>query len=176
MQKYQAISKFLLKQNKIAVIVTFQEIENMLGFALPASAYSHRAWWANTQSHPQAKAWLDVGWKISHVDLEKKEMRLIHPIAFTLNKIVEDGREISLKALFDAENVLFVITGPGGEANALYSWHDIFKSLLKANPRIFGISIDSNHEIFSQMLSELGYSTINSGKVLNSKRSISNFK
>jgi len=54
MQKYRPLGDYLLRQSTVTVSLTFQEMENVLGFALPPSAYSHRAWWANSLAHPQA--------------------------------------------------------------------------------------------------------------------------
>jgi hypothetical protein len=48
---------------------SFKEISKILTFDLPASAYKHQAWWANTKSHPHAKAWMDSGWEVADVYL-----------------------------------------------------------------------------------------------------------
>ena len=49
--------------------MSFQEIERVLGFALPASARTYQAWWANDPKHSQAKAWLDAGAKSGQLDI-----------------------------------------------------------------------------------------------------------
>jgi hypothetical protein len=45
--------------------MSFREIENLLGFDLPASARKYAAWWANadpqTGQHPYSQAWLSAG-------------------------------------------------------------------------------------------------------------------
>lgn len=51
--------------------MTFSEFERILGFALPKSAYFHRAWWANG-SHPQAHIWLDAGYKVELANLKEQ--------------------------------------------------------------------------------------------------------
>jgi hypothetical protein len=49
---------------------TFTEIEQVLGFPLPAAAHKHQAWWANNaKNHTHAQAWLDAGWKTSKANL-----------------------------------------------------------------------------------------------------------
>jgi hypothetical protein len=48
---------------------TFAEISKILTFDLPSSAFKHQAWWANTKSHPHAKAWMDSGWEVDDVYL-----------------------------------------------------------------------------------------------------------
>ncbi|WP_425412033.1 DUF7662 domain-containing protein [Lysinibacillus contaminans] len=39
--------------------------------SLPPSAYNHSAWWANSESHVQAKSWLDVQWEFEDIELGK---------------------------------------------------------------------------------------------------------
>lgn len=52
---------------------TFAELEGILGFELPDSAYIYRPWWANQGlrgGHSQAVAWEMAGWRTSRVDME----------------------------------------------------------------------------------------------------------
>ena len=49
---------------------TFEDIEEILGSALPPSARRHSAWWSNTKSHSQALAWIAAGWKKSSIDMK----------------------------------------------------------------------------------------------------------
>ena len=42
---------------------TFSEIERILGDRLPPSARRHIQWWANTETHHNAKAWMSLDWK-----------------------------------------------------------------------------------------------------------------
>ena len=55
--------------------MSFDEISTVMGAELPKSARDHRAWWANTESHSQALAWISAGWKVDGVDLDNE---LIH--------------------------------------------------------------------------------------------------
>src|SRR5690625_3548800 len=48
--------------------MSFEEISTVMGAELPKSARDHRAWWANTESHSQALAWISAGWKVDGVD------------------------------------------------------------------------------------------------------------
>lgn len=66
--KYEKLKSHLQSINQDRVTMTFAEIEEILGFSLPNSAYKHRAWWSNTDSHTQARAWLDAGWKVSIIN------------------------------------------------------------------------------------------------------------
>lgn len=55
----------------------FKKITEVMGAPLPKSAYDHRAWWANTETHTQALAWIAAGWKVEGVDLEKQSIHLV---------------------------------------------------------------------------------------------------
>lgn len=57
--------------------LAFDTITEVMGAPLPKSAYDHRAWWANTESHSQALAWISAGWKVDGVDLDKKVIHLV---------------------------------------------------------------------------------------------------
>jgi hypothetical protein len=51
------------------VTAGFADIEALLDRPLPSSARRHRAWWANHDGSPQARAWLEAGWCVTAVDL-----------------------------------------------------------------------------------------------------------
>jgi hypothetical protein len=55
--------------------MTFHEIEDLLGFKLPASAYEHEAWWSNNATgHSHAHAWLDLGFRTEAINLVEREV------------------------------------------------------------------------------------------------------
>lgn len=57
--------------------LSFEQISNIMGAPLPRSASDHRAWWANTESHSQALAWISAGWKVEGVNLEDEEINFV---------------------------------------------------------------------------------------------------
>ncbi|MCB0184642.1 MAG: DUF4268 domain-containing protein, partial [Caldilineaceae bacterium] len=70
--RYSPLSTYL--QNEGAeqenIKLTFAKIEQIIGQELPASARVHRSWWANdSQGHVQAQSWLEIGWRVSSVNL-----------------------------------------------------------------------------------------------------------
>ena len=67
LSKYEPLEQMLLLSAQDNVNITFGEIEAILGFPLPASAYTHRPWWANG-GHTQASAWLNAGYKVVQVN------------------------------------------------------------------------------------------------------------
>ncbi|WP_409300673.1 hypothetical protein [Peribacillus sp. SCS-155] len=53
------------------LLLSFQEIESILQFKLPQSAYKYAAWWSNETSgtHSHARAWIMSGWHTSKIRL-----------------------------------------------------------------------------------------------------------
>lgn len=76
--KYYALQKWLQEQKKegsTLLKLNFDEIEQILGESLPESSRSHRSWWANDYStHVQAVAWLNAGWLVDVVALDKGDV------------------------------------------------------------------------------------------------------
>jgi hypothetical protein len=76
MSKYEPLANFLSKLTKEKWTASFAEIEKILGFPLPKSAYQYPAWWANQSGdgHSQKVGWYDAGWKTIAVDLETRRI------------------------------------------------------------------------------------------------------
>lgn len=77
--RYAPLNKHLASMPKATKTyeLSLDEIATIMGAPLPKSAYDHRAWWANTESHSQALAWISAGWKVEAVDLDKKSISLV---------------------------------------------------------------------------------------------------
>lgn len=66
MSIYAPLEERLASASQSDVTLSFDEIERLLGRKLPPSAYDERIkrqWWANTDTHSQARAWLRAGRK-----------------------------------------------------------------------------------------------------------------
>ena len=75
MSKYSPLQHNLQARPPSDTTLTFDEIEKILGFKLPPSAHEHNAWWSNERgSHVQARAWMDAGWKVWHVQKSNKKV------------------------------------------------------------------------------------------------------
>lgn len=75
--KYRALYEHLGKLPSSQWRTTFGEVERILGFRLPASARTHRPWWANSYSGAglsQSLAWQAAGWKTTEVDLGSERL------------------------------------------------------------------------------------------------------
>jgi hypothetical protein len=73
--KYEALPQFLARKDLTIQRISFREIENILGFKLPKSAYEHEAWWSNNPTgHSHARAWLESGWRTESIDLPGRKV------------------------------------------------------------------------------------------------------
>jgi hypothetical protein len=71
--KYSAIAEHLSQQTVDRVILSFEEIEALIGTSLPSSARNYRAWWSTdaSGSHPWVNQWEEVGWRLEQVSLNE---------------------------------------------------------------------------------------------------------
>ena len=69
MSKYEPLLKYLAGQSAKRLTLEMQEIEQILGEQLPASAHRHVVWWSNgtTHHHPQCRAWMENGYHTVYV-------------------------------------------------------------------------------------------------------------
>lgn len=75
MSKYEPLEQFLAAQSGSAIEMSFAQIEELIGDALPASARKHRPWWSNNPSNSViTHAWLNAGFRSAKVDLNKETL------------------------------------------------------------------------------------------------------
>lgn len=77
MSKYIKLTMFLANADFGIWEPSFQEIEEVLGFPLPASARQYQAWWSN-QMRSQSLGWQSAGWKTASVDLDAEKITFIY--------------------------------------------------------------------------------------------------
>jgi DNA-binding XRE family transcriptional regulator len=69
--KYQPLLEYLTRLDDVEVVLTFTEIETIMGEPLPESARQKRAWWSNrSKGALQAKAWMNAGYLVEDLDFE----------------------------------------------------------------------------------------------------------
>jgi hypothetical protein len=68
-KKYRLLSDYLHNSEDDKVRLTFGDIERIIGFKPPPSAYIHRAFWANTKTHSIALSWMSVGFETVEVNI-----------------------------------------------------------------------------------------------------------
>ena len=75
MGKYAPLTRYLREQEKSAITLGFAEVEEILGFSLPGSAYKYPAWWSNSsKGQSQTGAWREAGWETSDVDIRGRKV------------------------------------------------------------------------------------------------------
>lgn len=75
MSKYVPIQHFLEKTGREHIPMSFEQIEEILGFSLPPSALKHRAWWSNNTSNSvMTESWMKAGYKTTDVDMESRRL------------------------------------------------------------------------------------------------------
>lgn len=74
--RYEPLQTYLSTVVEPTIVMTYDEIEKLIGRKLPNTAYgdSWRQWWANTETHSQALAWLRAGWRVTRPDLANKRV------------------------------------------------------------------------------------------------------
>lgn len=72
MSKYAPLGDHLRIATGDELVMTFDQIEEIIGTDLPPSASKHDEWWQNSapgsDSHVQALAWMTTGWRKLRVD------------------------------------------------------------------------------------------------------------
>lgn len=77
MSKYDPLFQHL-DRSQGTVELVFADVEELLGFPLPASAYRHAAWWSNSGgTHVQSAAWQAAGYKTEQVDIGARTVRFV---------------------------------------------------------------------------------------------------
>ena len=78
--KYTPLETYLrgLPEGQQEVTLAFEQIEKILNFKLPASAYEDWRWWDHETegNHVTARAWATAGWRIESLDVGAKWVKL----------------------------------------------------------------------------------------------------
>ena len=73
---YTALTAFLDGQAGDRVALSFEQLEDIIGFPLPESARKHGVWWTNSPSSGRHnEAWLTAGWKTSNRNLKAQTIQ-----------------------------------------------------------------------------------------------------
>jgi CBS domain-containing protein len=82
-KRWDVLCEWLKQQPKSAngLLVSFGNLQTLMGGPLPSSALKHASWWSNTNvQEAQVNAWLDAGWHVANIDFGRKEV-LFQPAA-----------------------------------------------------------------------------------------------
>ena len=62
--KYRPLAEYLYEKWEKKITLTYEEVERILEFKLPPTAYKiPTSYWANTLTHTYAASWLAIGYK-----------------------------------------------------------------------------------------------------------------
>ena len=79
--KYTPLENYLrdLPASQREIVLSFERIEGILKFKLPASAYEDERWWMHEKeaNHINMRAWTNAGWKVENVEVNRKQVKLI---------------------------------------------------------------------------------------------------
>jgi len=80
--EYVSLYTYLEHRYASIVVLTFEQMEALLGFALPASARTERDWWtgAAVQTGPHAAAWMEAG-RVATPNLPARTVMFERPAA-----------------------------------------------------------------------------------------------
>ena len=100
MSKYAPLENHLAGSSESPISFTYKEMEKILGFELPGSAYKHRAWWSNGMKGG-SKFWLRVGWEVASVKLGETVSfaRAEHPAESRRREIARADEEEFLEVM-----------------------------------------------------------------------------
>lgn len=74
--KYYPLKKYLEINGAAEIDLEFSEIESILGFPLPESAFKYSAWWSNG-GHSYSLCWGEAGYKTASLLLQERRVRFI---------------------------------------------------------------------------------------------------
>lgn len=78
MSTYTPLQAHLAGRSEASITMSYEDIEKLIGKTLPPTAYGEkkRQWWANTETHSQALAWLRANRK-AKLDVKRQEVTFI---------------------------------------------------------------------------------------------------
>jgi hypothetical protein len=80
--KYRNLTLHLASLDETSWIAKFGEVEAVLGFPLPRSAYTYPAWWSNQSGagHIQSQSWQSAGWRTGDVDIANQQVSFFYKV------------------------------------------------------------------------------------------------
>lgn len=77
LRKYKPLQAHLERRKGRPEMLSFEDIEEIIGKQLPKSAVVHRSFWANDnqEENGPARAWTRAGYRVAYVDREQKVVR-----------------------------------------------------------------------------------------------------
>ncbi|MBM0743838.1 helix-turn-helix transcriptional regulator [Phormidium sp. CLA17] len=78
--KYQPLLEYLLQEDRPEIVLTFADIETLMGAPLPESARHNRAWWSNrSKGALQSTAWMSAGYLVKDLNFLDEQVTFHKP-------------------------------------------------------------------------------------------------
>ncbi len=78
--KYQPLLEYLQESDRVEVVLTFADIETLMGASLPESARHNRSWWSNrSKGALQATAWMNAGYLVKNLNFLDEQVIFYKP-------------------------------------------------------------------------------------------------
>ncbi len=74
LRKYGPLQRHLERRRGRPEMLSFEEIEGIIGKTLPPSAAAYSSFWAN-DNEAHARAWTRAGYRVAYVDRDEKVVR-----------------------------------------------------------------------------------------------------
>jgi hypothetical protein len=77
LRKYKPLQAHLERRRGRPEMLTFEDIEEIIGKTLPMSAIKHRSFWSNDnrEENSASHAWTRAGYRVAYLDREQKVVR-----------------------------------------------------------------------------------------------------
>jgi len=108
MSKYEPLHHYLRNDGRERVPLTFNEVERVLGFALPPSSRKDREWWSDDPDrNVMAQAWLEAGYVTEAVDMAFESVVFRRSLDFGDLALQRPGRATKHKPREERRHPLF---------------------------------------------------------------------
>ena len=94
--KFIALTAYLEKCGKDEIKMSFSEIERIIGFRLPDSAYAYPAQWSNSESHSLAFGWLNAGYLTRQVNIPEQTVEFFKEGISAPLKVADTAKRVFL--------------------------------------------------------------------------------
>lgn len=75
--KFWPLANYLIAHNVNQIVLTFEDIESILGFQLCKSARKYGVYWRPSPTHMLPNICLEAGYKIADIDLKNEKVCFI---------------------------------------------------------------------------------------------------
>ena len=155
---------------------SFADIERILGFSMPKSAYSYPAWWSNGSGMPQSLMWLDAGWRTADLNLTGKTIHFLRDTEAKVRLVPTE--KISRVSGLGKRKTSVALPKPG-EAQELglrYQWTEIGEVTLDGNSRLVFPGIPAEPGIYRFRFTKDGKRSVYIGETDNLPRRFQHYR